>query len=305
MSRQPGVNRIGIAGWEHEVFDECLYPTPRLASLEKLSYYSEYFEAVEVRQTFWDDSLDASDAEQWGAAVAANKHFRFNIKLHSSFTHSRLFVPATARRTQGMLQELAKADRLGVLVAQFPFSFTNTSAHRYHLIKLGEVFRGFPLHVELRHRSWDQRTLLSFLEEHGLCPSSADLPRLSQFMPFITGVVGTQAYVRLHGRNEKGWLLNGFDSRYDYLYNNREIRELARRVNALAEKAGHVTAIFNNTAGGGAAANAIQLKALLHPGRSTALPEALRGAFPFLEGRSGRVHRDQLAFPHEELRQAV
>jgi uncharacterized protein YecE (DUF72 family) len=45
---------IGVGGWEHEVFDECFYLRPRLESMEKLRQYAQFFDAVEVRPTFWD-----------------------------------------------------------------------------------------------------------------------------------------------------------------------------------------------------------------------------------------------------------
>ena len=58
----------------------------------------------------------------------------------------------------------------------------------------------------------------------------ADLPRIKQFPVTFPRPRGERAYFRLHGRNEKGWLLNGYDVRYDYLYNARELRELKRRM---------------------------------------------------------------------------
>src|SRR5512141_2646417 len=80
---------IGIGGWEHEVLDDRFYPHPGLSSTEKLSYYAGFFETVEIRPTFWDETLRAEDARPWIDAVAHARTFRFNIKLHASFTHKR------------------------------------------------------------------------------------------------------------------------------------------------------------------------------------------------------------------------
>ena len=305
MIRPPGTVRVGIAGWEHEVFNECLYPPNLGESSEKLSYYAQFFDTVEVRQTFWDDAIGPVEARQWIQAVAPNKRFRFNLKLHSSFTHRRQIAPGAATRVRALLQELAKGDRLGALVAQFPFRFTNTSAHRYHLLRLGELFRGFPVHVELRHNSWDRPWLLSFLAEQGLHPVSVDLPRLKQFMSFITGVTGKHVYIRAHGRNEKGWLLNGMDVRYDYLYNNREIGELTRRIRSLLLKSSEVTMICNNTTAGKALANALQLTGALRENKRMLIPRATAQAFPFLQGSVSEQEADQTLFTAGELREAV
>jgi uncharacterized protein YecE (DUF72 family) len=273
---------IGVGGWEHEAFDQCFYPRAGTSSMEKLNYYARFFETVEVRPSFWDDTLTAEDATQWVNAVKESKQFLINVKLHQSFTHKRELKPQLARQVRGILQELAKHDRLGALLMQFPYSFTNTSAHRYHLVKLGELFSGFPLHVELRHESWNQPSLPGFLGEADLCPVSVDLPRVKQFISFSASVVGETAYVRLHGRNEKGWLLNSIDTRYDYLYNDREIREITRRIDAMAKRCKRMILIFNNTTGGKATANALQLCASLRDARRVLMPQATLSAFPHL-----------------------
>ena len=104
---------VGIGGWEHDAFDQCFYPRSSADSLEKLNYYARFFDTVEVRPTFWDDTLASDDAAKWIDAAKENKRFLFNIKLHQSFTHKKELKPETARRVRGILQELAKSERLG------------------------------------------------------------------------------------------------------------------------------------------------------------------------------------------------
>lgn len=273
---------IGTGGWEHEVFDTCLFPVPGMSPAEKLHSYAQYFDTVEVRATFWDDTLDANDARTWREAVSGNRRFTFNVKLHSSFTHKLELHSHRTVRVRGVLQELARADRLGALLLQFPYSFTNTGKNRFHLIKLSQIFGGFPMAVEFRHASWDEKGTRGLLEESGLTPANADLPRIRQMMPFTTWTSGKAAYIRLHGRNEKGWAVNALDGRYDYLYNQRELRELARRVQVLMSKGcDRITVVFNNTTRGGAIANAIQL-AEITSGEKRQVPERVRAAFPQL-----------------------
>jgi uncharacterized protein YecE (DUF72 family) len=120
----------------------------------------------------------------------------------------------------------------------------------------------------------------------------------------VTGVVGDTAYVRLHGRNEKGWLVNGLDTRYDYLYNARELREIARRLAALGEKAKHITVIFNNTTGGKAIANALQLISMLRDGKSILVPQAISKSFPDLMNDMSVVIEDSL-FAGEKIYRKV
>lgn len=273
---------IGTGGWEHAAFDQYLYPAPGADSLEKLAYYSSFFDAVEVRSTFWDESLSEKDAAGWCDAVSMNKRFRFMVKLHSSFTHKKLIKPQTTRNMRAVLHELSKRERLGALLVQFPYAFTNTSANRYHVVKLAELFSGFPVHIEFRHESWNTPGLLSFMSEHSVSPVSADLPRIKQLMPLVTGVAGETAYIRLHGRNEKGWLLNGMDARYDYLYNSREIREIGRRIEALSARCSQVVIMCNNTTGGKALASALQLSSVIRGDRHMRIPGNTMNAFPHL-----------------------
>jgi uncharacterized protein YecE (DUF72 family) len=300
MLRQHVQYLVGLGGWEHESFNPCLYGVETEYSAIKLRYYARFFDAVEVRPTFWDGSLSAHEAEQWIDAVAENKRFRFNVKLHKAFTHTREFKPEVATRVRGLLEALQKAERLGALLIQLPYSFTNTSTNRFHLVKLGEMFRGFPMHVEFRHESWNQPNLMNFLTENYLAPVNADLPRLRQFMPFVTGTVGDTAYVRLHGRNEKGWLENGVDTRYDYLYNGKELREILRRLVALEEKCNRIMVIFNNTTGGKAVVNALQMLSILREGKPIAVPQAAVTAFPNLLDNTKAVVEDSL-FAGEKL----
>ena len=296
---------VGVGGWEHEVYDGCFYPRPKLESTDKLTFLAECFDAVEVRQTFWDADLGAREAREWIAAVGANRSFLFTIKLHASFTHQRLLKAQAARNVRALLSEFAHRNRLGGLLAQFPYGFTNTSGNRYHLLKIGEVFRGFPVFVELRHESWHQTSTRELLEESGLQPVSADMPRIKQFMPFTTTTIGNRGYIRLHGRNEKGWLLNGYDSRYDYLYNGREIQELRRRCEALAQKCHDVIIICNNTTGGKAIANALQLRAALTESRRVNVPDSALRVFPHLDAVARHRNGAVSLFGGEDYREAM
>jgi uncharacterized protein YecE (DUF72 family) len=282
MKNRSGKVRIGMGGWEHDVFDETLYGSDRLTTGQKLSFYARYFQTVEVRQSFWDADLSTGDAAEWCDAVRDSPDFRFQLKLHSSFTHRKELSSSLASKVRGMLQEMARRDSLGSLLAQFPYAFTNTSRSRYHLHALSQLFTGFPVCVEFRHESWRFPGLNDFLKENSLTLVSADLPRIRQFMPFVNGATGEAPYLRLHGRNERGWLLGGYDVRYDYLYNAREVRELQKRLEALSPRAEQVTVIANNTTGAKSIPLALQLASVVREGKPVMVPPASLRAFPAL-----------------------
>ncbi len=274
---------VGIGGWEHDLLNGCLYPDAGATSSQKLSYYARWFNTVEVRPTFWDDTLDAGDAREWVLAVREQKDFLFSVKLHSALTHKHaLAVPKTGNM-ESLLEMLNSHGRLGAVLAQFPYSFTNTGANRQYLEMIAIRFAAFPLHVELRHASWDYPGLHALLSELKVGSVNVDLPRIRQLIPYIPRMSGDRAYLRLHGRNEKGWLLNTFDGRYDYLYNNREMQEIRRRVFALPPDCSRAFVVWNNTTAGKAVANALQCMAMLRSNGTIPAPPLALQAFPWLK----------------------
>jgi uncharacterized protein YecE (DUF72 family) len=299
----PGKIWIGMGGWEHEVMNECFYGTPGGTSAERLAAFSRSFDLVEVRPTFWDDTLDASDASRWADAVVENRRFLFSVKLHSSFTHRREVSSRAGRSLRAVLQELVSRNRLAAALAQFPYAFTNTSANRYHLSRIAEQFRGFPLHAEFRHASWHVAALHDILGELGMYAVSGDMPRIRLLMPYLSSMHGGMAYLRLHGRNERGWLVNALDSRYDYLYNGKEILELRRRTESAAGPERRVLVVFNNTTGGKAIANAFQFASALRGGKQVEVPQPTLRAFPFLETIA--AHRAETLFADAAYRVAM
>lgn len=301
MEQRTAKVRIGIGGWELDVLDRLLYGNGSLSAEEKLSRYARTFDATVVRATFWDGDLGAGEASAWARAVRHNPAFRFIVKLHHHCTHQQNPSASLRARIRSLLQALEGEGRLGGLLAQFPYSFTNTSTNRFAVIRIAEVFRGFPLHVEFRHASWHQE--VAFLEEHRIQIVSADLPRIRQFIPFQTGTHGCHLLLRLHGRNEKGWLQNGLDARYDYLYNARELIELRRRIESMLSSTPEVTVIFNNTTGGHALVNALQLLSALRGGKPVDVPPSTLAAFPQLRQIADPAHLDLFTPP--EMRTAV
>jgi uncharacterized protein YecE (DUF72 family) len=88
----------------------------------------------------------------------------------------------------------------------------------------------------------------------------------------------------MHGRNEADWFRQGAgrDNRYNYLYSESEVAELAVGARVLAETAEQVIVIQNNHYKGKALANALQMKHAL-TGEKPEAPAGLVEAYPGLE----------------------
>jgi uncharacterized protein YecE (DUF72 family) len=72
------------------------------------------------------------------------------------------------------------------------------------------------------------------------------------------------AYLRLHGRNGDGYLKGkSVAERFGWRYDDRELEEVADRVQGLAEQAAEVHVAFNNNRGDDAPTAAQRFRALL------------------------------------------
>jgi uncharacterized protein YecE (DUF72 family) len=273
--------RVGPAGWDYKDWVKVVYP-PGLKGTDRLSFLATLFDVVEINVTFYQP-IDGRLAHRWLDAVRDAPDFRFTAKLLNVFTHERRRAGAEMLQFQEGLRPLLAADRLGVLLAQFPYSFHNTEENRAYLVQLRKDFPDFPLALEVRHRSWQRREVREFLSEIGLDFCNIDQPMVSYPMGRTAWVTGTRGYLRAHGRARETWFEFGPDrhARYDYLYDPEELHDLAARTKELMDKAPDVYVVFNNHPQGQAVANALEMTHIL-TGQTFALPPCLPAAFPRL-----------------------
>jgi uncharacterized protein YecE (DUF72 family) len=273
---------IGPAGWDYADWQGVVYP-PGLKGADRLTFLATLFGAVEVNVTFYRP-IAPDYARRWLAAVADRPDFRFTAKVWQVFTHERRLPEAELTQFREGLAPLLNGGKLGVLLAQFPYSFHNTEENRAYLLKLKDAMQKFPLAVEVRHRSWQQRAVREFLEAAGLDFCNIDQPMVSYPMGATRWVTGARGYLRCHGRHKEAWFEFAQDrqARYDYLYSPEELADLADRARELMAKAAETYVIFNNHPGGQAVANALELAHRLDPSRRLHVPPGLLAAFPRL-----------------------
>jgi len=258
-----------------------VYP-PGLKGTDRLAFLASLFQVVEINVTFYRP-LGPQLAERWLATVAEHPDFRFTAKLLNLFTHERRLPEKEVGDFQAGLLPLLAAGRLGVLLAQFPYSFHNTEENRAHLVAIKAAFPDFPLAVEVRHRSWQLREVREFFIAVGLDFINIDQPAVSYSLGRTAWVTGSRGYLRAHGRRAQTWFEFGEDrqARYDYLYPPEELADLAGRARELLDRTPEVYVIFNNHPQGQAVANALEMAHLL-TGRTFILPPCLLAAFPRL-----------------------
>ena len=272
---------IGPSGWSYPDWHGTVYPKPKPRGFKPLAFIARHFNAVEVNSSFYRVPT-AEMTAAWVPQVPAD--FRFTFKLTRIFTHERDEFPSqrdVAAYIDG-LSPVRDADRLGPLLIQFPWSFRFTSASADWLKRLGEAFANFDRFIEVRHASWEPADALACVRRAGgYC--NIDQPRLRNCLGPTQHRFGRSAYVRLHGRNAPNWFAEnvpGYE-RYNYLYNDAELREWITRINRLSEGGENTYVFANNHYRGQGVVNALELRAMLE-GRRVAVPETLQRTFPRL-----------------------
>ena len=275
--------RIGPAGWSYKDWEGIVYPKTR-PKPDPLTYLSSYFDTIEINGTFYRIPT-AKSARSWVEKVRNNPKFRFTVKLYRGFTHDRESLASEdgAAFREG-IEPLLENNRLGAVLVQFPYSFHNRPENLGWVESLAERFPDYPLVLEIRHASWDKSAIYSWLEELKMGFCNIDQPQVSYSIGRTARCTGPVGYLRLHGRNEKNWFKEGIrpEARYDYLYNNEELVEIAERAGQIAGKAEEFYAITNNHFQGQAVTNALQLRSTLEL-RKVRIPELLTVAYPELD----------------------
>jgi uncharacterized protein YecE (DUF72 family) len=272
---------FGVAGWSYPDWEGVVYPK---GTRDRLRYLAGFVDLIEVNASFYA-FMTPSNAEDWLVRTADLPDFRFAAKAHRAFTHEPEAAggPAEAHAFRAFLEPLRRSERLAALLFQFPFSFQDSPASRRRLERLAESFAGLPLVAELRHASWQEPGALRLVEKLGFSLANLDFPTGSRGFTERTAATGEPGYFRLHGRNAADWFRPdaGRDARYDYLYGDEELEELAERIEELARRFKQLVIVTNNHYRGQALANLAELAVRTGaPGRP--LPQTLLSTYPRL-----------------------
>ncbi|AOB33502.1 hypothetical protein AKI39_07425 [Bordetella sp. H567] len=272
---------VGTASWTDPTLLACgrFYP-PEVDTAEgRLRYYASRFPLVEVDSSFY--ALPSARAAQaW--ATRTPPAFVVNVKAFRLFTGHQ--TPPSALDAD-LRRELPDEENAVVFVDDLPRDIVDEAWRRFVFAleplrmtgKLGTVHFQFPrwikpdrrgrarvadcvarledhiASVEFRHRAWFEdgaaTATLDFLRELRAVHTVVDSPSASEdSVPAVWEITrDDMAMVRMHGRNTAAWASSGkaSSSRFNYVYSVAELEEMARRVRALAQRAGKTHVILN------------------------------------------------------------
>ncbi len=231
---------MGTAGWSIPV---PLRPRfPEIGS--GLARYAGRLPAVEINSSFYRPHRPATYA-RWAASVPPA--FRFSVKLPKVITHERRLADVADPLARFLGEVLALGDKLGCLLIQLPPSLDlEIESVDSFLREFRRRYPG-PAVLEPRHASWFSPAGDQLLVEYRISRVAAD-PALSD-RAHEPGGYGHPVYYRLHGSPKL------YSSAYDSAY----LRTLAARMAAYRHDGHDAWCMFDNTAGGAAAANALEM----------------------------------------------
>lgn len=291
---------VGPAGWSYPDWNGIVYPSRRSKDFHEASYLCEYFDTIEINTSFYQP-LRPGICWLWLERVASNPNFLFTAKLWQRFTHETGATASDEKAVREGFDLLAGAGKLGAILLQFPFSFHHTAENVAYLKKLLERFRQYPLVVEVRHGSWNNRGFFALLEEMSVGFCNIDQPVIGKSLKPSERATAPVGYVRLHGRRYDTWFsddpLMPPEERYNYLYTEEELEPWAERIRKVSARANQTFVITNNHYQGKAIVNALQLISLLK-GEKVKVPEPLRHQYPVLEKISREPVQEPTLFPN-------
>ena len=285
---------FGTAGWLYKDWEGIVYPADKPKGFDPLHFLARFFSTIEINSTYYGPALPQT-ADKWIARVSDFPDFRFTAKLWKRFTHERktAWTRAEVKEARAAFDRMMKADKLGALLVQFPWSFRRTDENREWLDDVTRTFSAFPLVVEVRHSSWNTPDFYDELAERGIGFVNIDQPLFHNSIKPGASVTSAVGYIRVHGRNYREWFRKGagVEARYDYLYSKEELKPWAERAKEIASQAEETFVVTNNHYKGKAAANALMLKSLVS-GKKSEAPETLRETYPEqLEPLTKKVRR--------------
>ncbi len=276
---------IGPAGWSYKDWEGVVYPNQKARDFDRLRYLAGYFDVIEINSSFYRPSSPKM-CQSWVKRVAENPDFMFTYKLWQEYTHERDRLPSASdeKMIKSGLDILQTDDRLGAVLVQFPWSFKYSEENLVWLEKVTAKFSVYNPVVEMRHQSWLNNDFFSFLEEKDIAFANIDQPVIGKSVPLTTHIFGKVNYLRLHGRNRKNWFANDATvaSRYDYLYSEKELKQIKQKIEDMMEHNAKTYIIFNNHYRGQAPANALQTMFLLKDSKVSS-PEELIQNYPKLK----------------------
>lgn len=235
---------IGCAGWTLPLAVQPAF----VAEGTHLQRYATRFPAAEINTTFYRPHRP-STYTRWMESVPAD--FRFCVKIPKAITHEARLRDADDALATFLAEAGALGPRLACLLIQLPPSFAFDAAVAEPFFAALRSMTPLAAVCEPRHATWFTGEAEALLDGFRVARVAADPARVP-----AAGEPGGwrgMAYYRLHGSPRV----------YYSSYEDAYLDALAARIRQDVDAGREVWCIFDNTASGAAAQNALDLQARL------------------------------------------
>ncbi len=267
---------IGCSGWNYGDSSEkggwrnVFYPDNKT---RKLSYYSQFFNTVEMDATFYNRFYQHMTQGLFvGIARTTPPDFKISVKVPEIITHDKRLdinkdVMVDLITFLDKISPLKNSNKLGAIIIQLPPSFTITESKKLEeflnaLTNNTNVQSNNNFAIEFRHTSWNTEGVLELLQHYDIASVLTDSPE-KEHLEFLSNenniTSRSTSVVRLHGRNTTQghyW--------YNYLYSQRELEPWVEKIGRINQKTDTIFVYFNNHYGGKALVNALQFKEMIN-----------------------------------------
>ncbi|MGD9672302.1 MAG: DUF72 domain-containing protein [Candidatus Nitrosocosmicus sp.] len=267
---------IGCSGWNYGDSSEkggwrnVFYPDNKT---RKLSYYSQFFNTVEMDATFYNRFYQHMTQGLFvGIARTTPPDFKISVKVPEIITHDKRLdinkdVMVDLMTFLDKISPLKNSNKLGAIIIQLPPSFTITESKKLEeflnvLMNNTDVQSNNNFAIEFRHTSWNTEGVLELLQHYDIASVLTDSPEREhlEFLSNENNITSrSTSVVRLHGRNTTQghyW--------YNYLYSQRELEPWVEKIGRINQKTDTIFVYFNNHYGGKALVNALQFKEMIN-----------------------------------------
>lgn len=237
---------IATAGWSIPASSQSGYP----GAGTQLERYARQLSGTEINSTFYRAHKPATFSK-WAASVPET--FRFSVKLPREITHEQRLIDVAALLEIFLLHATCLGPKLRCLLVQVPptLSFDRGIASSF-FCAIRELYDG-PVAFEPRHVSWFRDEATQLMVDQKVSRVGAD-PALIPAAAIPSGYPDF-VYLRLHGSPRI----------YYSAYDDSALAATAAVLSSVAARNVDAWCVFDNTASGAAATDALRVKRLMSP----------------------------------------
>ncbi len=240
---------IGTSGWNYKHWGEGVFYPSGMRQREWLSHYCNFFESVEVNNTFYRlPSLEVFEA--WYKETPPR--FVFSVKANRFLTHLKKLANPERYLDKFLRNISGLKEKVKVVLFQLP-PFWNFHRERlesfFSFLISSSTNLDLRFALEIRHKSWHCAACWEILKRYNVSLVFADWPALNIEDPLTADFI----FLRRHG----------YQSLYATSYPDDYLRSLARKIINWLRTGRDVYVYFNNDACAYAVQNALSLKRYL------------------------------------------